>query len=489
MKNILLFLMSFVFVFAAHTVSAADWTALSTGDAQSFRTMTQSGSNLVVAGNGGVIFYSSDLGKTWIKSFSASNVTFFDFAKLPDGRLLAVGSNSIHEVSADNGLTWSPFSFGITKNIYGIDIKTTASSSTGFLVGETGTYRNYANGTGNWDTQNLGITTDLYGVEDRGDNTGWMVGADGVIYKILYGGTSFVKIDAGTKETLRSVRFLSNTTGFIVGSMGTILKTTNGGTTWTPVTVTGLTTQMLYSVDSFDNQIIIAGDHILLSSQDAGETWKAQSFAGTNKNFFGVFAKDTTHLYAVGSDFDVTSLVYQLSVVSAPPPPAEPAPLPAGTAVQGSLIKLACSANATVNDPCKAVYYFATDGKRHAFTNDKVYFTWYTDFSTVKEVSADFMASLALGKNVTYRPGVKMVKFQTVATVYVVAKGGVLRPIASEAVAQALYGSDWNKKIDDISDVFYNNYTFGAMISSQADYSPTEVRNSVSSISDKIGRA
>lgn len=479
----LLFLFAFLFIaLSAQAAHAADWSALSTGDAQSFRAITQSGTNLVVAGSGGKIFTSSDFGKTWMNVFSAPGVTFNDFVTMPNGDLVVVGFEGINEVSSDHGKTWSVYSFGITQTLYNIDVKTVSGSSTGFLVGAGGTYRNYANATGNWDTQSLGITTDLYGVEDRGDKTGWIVGADGKIYKLVLGGTSWGLVESGTRETLKAVRFVSATNGFIVGTMGTVLKTVDGGTTWGPVTITGLTTQSLNSIEVLGDKVVIVGDRILITSSDAGKTWAVKTFEGTQKKFFQALIQDSTHIYAVGSDDDATSLVYQFAdapVVVTPPVTEQTTTVP-----QGSLIKTACGAGADVNDPCKAVYFYATDGKRHAFPNDKVYFSWFTDFSTVKEVDKAFMASLTLGKNVTYRPGVKMVKFQSIPTVYAVARGGVLRPIVSEAVAAALYGATWNKQIDDISDVFYKNYTIGDMINSVSDFDVIATRVLVGSLSD-----
>jgi hypothetical protein len=151
-------------------------------------------------------------------------------------------------------------------------------------------------------------------------------------------------------------------------------------------------------------------------------------------------------------------------------------------AIPGSLVKLVCSEKAEVNDPCRAVYFYATDGKRHAFPNEKVYFTWFTDFSSVKEVSFEFLSSLTLGKNVTYHPGTKLVKFQTVPTVFAVEAKGVLRALATEEVAASLYGSDWNKKVDDISDVFFGNYTFGTKIETTSDYSVMGASGSVTGL-------
>lgn len=152
-----------------------------------------------------------------------------------------------------------------------------------------------------------------------------------------------------------------------------------------------------------------------------------------------------------------------------------PAPVLQGTLSVGTLIKLACPAGADVSHPCRAVYFIGPQGKRHAFPNAKAYFTWYTDFSNINIVTGTEMASLPLGKNIVYRPGVRMVKFQTDPKVYVVSKGGVLRPIKSEAAAKALYGTNWSKQIDDVSDAFIGDYLFGVEVVTVSDYDgPTE---------------
>ena len=147
-----------------------------------------------------------------------------------------------------------------------------------------------------------------------------------------------------------------------------------------------------------------------------------------------------------------------------------------------TLIKLACGTDADVEDPCHAVYYF--DGKRHAFPNEKVYFTWYESFDDVIVVTADFLSSITLGLNVTYHPGTTMVKFVSQNTVYAVGEAGELRAVASEDVASSIWGSDWNTQIDDISDAFYGNYTFGDDIKSTSDFDPDAVESSVTNIID-----
>lgn len=155
-------------------------------------------------------------------------------------------------------------------------------------------------------------------------------------------------------------------------------------------------------------------------------------------------------------------------------------------ATPGSLIKLVCAGETLPDDPCRAVYFYGSDGKRHAFPNEKVYFSWYDDFASVVTVSKSSMSSLSLGKNVTYHPGKKMVKFESVPTVYAVSRKGTLRAIASETVATELYGSDWHQKIDDISDAFFGNYTFGEKILSASDYNVAAEQASVTSLDQNI---
>lgn len=118
----------------------------------------------------------------------------------------------------------------------------------------------------------------------------------------------------------------------------------------------------------------------------------------------------------------------------------------------GSLIKPASST---------AVYYCGADGKRYVFTSDKVYFTWYTDFSLVITLTDTEIASIPLGGNVTYRPGIRMVKIQSDPKVYVVERGGLLRWVQSQLAAETLYGANWAKQIDDVSDAFFFNYQIG----------------------------
>lgn len=106
--------------------------------------------------------------------------------------------------------------------------------------------------------------------------------------------------------------------------------------------------------------------------------------------------------------------------------------------------------------------YYLQGGKRFVFPNQKTFMTWYRDFSSVLTVSQSELESYPLGGNVTYRPGVKLVKITTDPKVYAVGNGRTLHSIVSEANAIALWGSNWASNVEDVPDSFFTNYVVGA---------------------------
>jgi hypothetical protein len=105
-----------------------------------------------------------------------------------------------------------------------------------------------------------------------------------------------------------------------------------------------------------------------------------------------------------------------------------------------------------------AVYWFGTDGKRHAFPSAAVFYTWFADFNSVRTVTATELAAMPLGANVRYRAGTRLIKLTTDPKVYAVEPDGALRWVASENAAQRLYGNGWGKRIDDVPDTFFMDY-------------------------------
>jgi hypothetical protein len=111
-----------------------------------------------------------------------------------------------------------------------------------------------------------------------------------------------------------------------------------------------------------------------------------------------------------------------------------------------------------------SVYFIGADNLRHAFPNESVFFSYYPDFSEVQTVSAETLAAIPLGMNVTMNAGTWLVKIQSAPEVYAVEPSGVLRWISSEQIAVGLYGSNWNAKIVDVAPTFFIDYKTGAKL-------------------------
>ena len=148
-----------------------------------------------------------------------------------------------------------------------------------------------------------------------------------------------------------------------------------------------------------------------------------------------------------------------------PAAPASAATLPMSQIQSGDLIRGASF---------PAVYYMGKDGFRYVFPNDKTYFTWYNDFASVKWISDADMTKIQIGGNVTYRPGKKMIKINSDPKTYAVGESGGLFWVTSEAIAISMYGTNWNKMIDDVPDGFFGNYKVAGDINAAADFIPAD---------------
>lgn len=478
----------------ATPVSAAGtWEQMESGSLNTIEELVRVGTTLVGLGNG--VTRSID-GVTWTKNTSVSSDWLYGAAVNAQGALKAVGDGTFFLTSTNQGSTWSSDALNINASrLYAIAF----GGGAGYIVGADGILMYTSAQDANWFQSISPVVESLNAVSALGDGrTAFAVGDGGIFLKTADGGVTWSNLGRIAEEHLKGVVFTTEQVGWVVGTNGTFVKTTDGGLSWSKVVVPGFTTQTLSAIDLSGQTLVAAGQNIALRSEDGGSTWSAQTFGDNLLTFKDVLVESNGDAWIAGTRDDVRSNVYAYKAAVAPVVPTPtPAPTPAptvpvtlptdfGEASSGDLIKTHCSASASVSDPCRAVYFLSEDGKRHAFPNERVYFTWFADFSRVVEVSSTFMASRTLGKNVTYHPGTRMVKFVTVPKVYVVERKGVLRPIASEQVASGLYGSTWNQQIDDVPDAFYGNYTFGEPVESISDFHRAEVQASTPTLNDNF---
>lgn len=131
----------------------------------------------------------------------------------------------------------------------------------------------------------------------------------------------------------------------------------------------------------------------------------------------------------------------------------------------GRLITLADDGDSATHHD-ESVYVVGSDGMRHAFPSETVFFSWWENFDDVEVVSATEMSSFQLGSNVTVRAGTHLVKITANPNVYAVEPGGILRWVTTEEIAIELYGEDWAERVRDLPDVFWGNYELGEPIES-----------------------
>ncbi len=111
-----------------------------------------------------------------------------------------------------------------------------------------------------------------------------------------------------------------------------------------------------------------------------------------------------------------------------------------------------------------AVYFLDKDNVRHTYPTQKVWVSYFgNDFKNVEVISDDEMDAYKLGRNVPFKVGTLM-KIPSVKKVYEVTAGGVINWLKTEAVAISRFGTGWAKKVNDLPESFFMDYTEGLTI-------------------------
>src|SRR3989344_6374679 len=123
----------------------------------------------------------------------------------------------------------------------------------------------------------------------------------------------------------------------------------------------------------------------------------------------------------------------------------------------GSFVPTAAAlvAGDLVKGPNSDAVYYIDGTMKHVFPDSKTYFTWYASFGAIKTVSVSELDMFPTGTPVAYRPGTKLVTHPNTARLYAVEPSGNLRWVPSEAVALALYGSDWAKMVNEVHELTF----------------------------------
>lgn len=247
-------------------------------------------------GSAGLIITSPDQ-KTWT---TRSSVSFGDFTRVRwiGGYFVAVNLTGELYYSSD-ARTWTRKLFSGSPSIYdviyypeGATYKWLAVTSTGFIYRATS-----VNGT--WSSYNIGVATELYGIEKNGANL-VIVGAAGVI-RSSPDGVTWSPQTSGTANALRSVEFAVDLNIWIaVGAGGTII-TSPDFITWTPRT-SGVATELR---DVFYNSatltVVVVGLSNAIRTSSNGTAYSGATWSGSADIYSAVFSPFTNLWCAVGS--------------------------------------------------------------------------------------------------------------------------------------------------------------------------------------------
>lgn len=115
-----------------------------------------------------------------------------------------------------------------------------------------------------------------------------------------------------------------------------------------------------------------------------------------------------------------------------------------------------------------SLYFVGTDGKRHLYSSDSTFWSWYTgDWNnitfgtttkTVKVIPQDEFDQLNVGANVTVQPGSRLVRFDNSPIMYAVTGNAQLAKV-DEATAQKLFGSKWRDSLIVLPYTLEGDYT------------------------------
>lgn len=142
------------------------------------------------------------------------------------------------------------------------------------------------------------------------------------------------------------------------------------------------------------------------------------------------------------------------------------------------------------------IWYYGCDGKKYLFSFLGAFESWFGKGAdkccVTRVVSKDVFESiprgLIAGGKVCYHPGGNRILKTTMPDgkvwdgLLVVSKGCVLHYLASEQVAEDIFGPDWRTMIEIIPFAHYFNYFGGSLIESKADYDPVKEEADVQTI-------
>lgn len=159
----------------------------------------------------------------------------------------------------------------------------------------------------------------------------------------------------------------------------------------------------------------------------------------------------------------------------APQPSPEPTPTPEPSFPEGTGLVPGDFAR---NAGSSTVYYITAEGTKRSFVNAKTFFTYTSDFSTVKFVSNASIDAFASGEPMPPKPGTVLVKTPSSDKVYAFASDATIdhpeiRWIPSESLARSFFGANWADYVIDLDQASLDLLPVGTQMTSADNPDPS----------------
>lgn len=220
------------------------WQKLETGTKRDLLTVEFPTAELGMAvGDFGTMIRTEDGGKTWSKIelptdlqlpedvaeiVEPGDVLLYDIDFVTPERGYAVGEFGVIFTTTDGGKTWTTQQSGVETTLFGVNF---ADEQNGWAAGIEEVLLHTSDGGQTWETQKVpgrkGFVLGLYDVAVQGQ-IGWAIGDSGLLLRTVDGGKTWTRVELPLKlagNWFRGVAIAPGAKGLIVGSEGLVLVT------------------------------------------------------------------------------------------------------------------------------------------------------------------------------------------------------------------------------------------------------------------------
>ncbi|NQV12465.1 hypothetical protein HQ524_03800 [Candidatus Uhrbacteria bacterium] len=342
--------------------------------------------------------------------------------------------------------------------------------------------------------------TDLSDVQNRtGTATQWTIGDDaalgteattittvtGLTWSSLY--FKVFALDTDSNSSTVSAVLVNKATGGVTvidvtAPTGILVNAPNGGellsgnsevsVSWTSSGLSIVTVDLEYTVDGSTWTPLAAG-----KSPSGTYSWTVPNVQ-SNMAKIRVIGRDVGGANAAedisNSNFSINAVAAPLDVVTAPVSGAMGVSPITGEPEEISEVELD---NYIKSPGFSTIYYLGSDSKRHPFVSEQTYASWEAGFDNVVVVTDATLSTFKIGVTMPPKPGVELVKIQSVPNVYAVVENPedefrpLLRWVKSEEIAIDLYGSAWADFVIDVQPGQFSSFVIGINILNSSDVS------------------